>query len=72
MLSDGLVVKELAVCIFGIVVGYIWPRSKKLNITVNCNHFKMLKEPLVHYDDEQGKVNNRKKCCCNKCVFIRV
>ena len=71
MLSDGPVIKELAVQIFGIVVGYIWPRSKKLNITVNCNHLKMLKEPLFHYDDKQGKLTlERNVVIMNKCVFI--
>lgn len=71
MLSDGPVVKELAVQIFGIVVGYMWPRSKKLNITVNCNHLKMLKEPLFHYDDKQGKLTiERNAVVMNKCVFI--
>ena len=73
MLSNGLVLTELAMQIFGIVVAYIWPRSEKLNITMNCNQLKMLKEPLVHYDDKRGEVTmERKVVVMNKCVFVRV
>lgn len=40
---------------YGIMVGYIWPRSEKLNIKVDYKLF-LFKEPLVHCDDKRGKV----------------